>query len=217
MLRGMRPDIEKKIISSLDTSTKTWTEIYDEVKVDKASKTKMSRNTLSGYLDEFEKEGLIIREVNPDRTVHYKLNQPPHTGIALKLIELDKQLTAYEKLDKTHPDGKGAAIGYYDKFIWIMFDLIAIHVWASKFQNPEIAENWIRAMTEIILNETYVLGQEAPVLMKHRDAVQTSAKDYLIYLLEQFPKGRLKSDFTNPKFIEDYLAFDPTPGLRKEK
>src|SRR5208337_1797725 len=213
----MRKRIEKRIISCLETSSKTWTEIYDRVKADKGSKTKMSRNTLSDYLDEFEKQGVIIREVNPDRTVHYKLNHPPHADEAVKLTELDKQLTTYEKLVKTHPDSKGAAIGYYDEFIWIMFDLIAIHVWASKFQNPEIAENWIRAMTEIILNETYVLGQEAPVLMKHRDAVQTSAKGYLIYLLEQFPKGRLKSEFTNPKFIEDYLAFDPTPGLRKEK
>jgi len=99
----------------------------------------------------------------------------------------------------------------------MMFDLIAIHVWASKFQNQEIAANWIRAMTEIILNEAYDLGQEAPVLIKHREAVQTSAKDYLINLLEWFPKGRLKSEFTNPKLIEDYLAFDPTSGLRIQK
>jgi hypothetical protein len=100
----------------------------------------------------------------------------------------------------------------------MIFDLIAIHVWGSKFRNQEIAANWIRAMTEITLNDAYNLGQEAPVLMKHRDAVQTSAKDYLIFLLERFPKGgRLNSEFTNPKFIEDYLAFDPTPGLRKEK
>jgi len=177
----------------------------------------MSKNTLSAYLDEFEKEALIIREVSPDRTVHYKLNQPLRMDVALKLIELEKQFTTYERLTKTHPDSKGAAIGYYDKFIWMVFDLIAIHVWASKFQDQETAANWIRAMAEITLNEAYTLGQETPVLMKHRDAVQTSAKDYLIFLLERFPKGRLNSEFTNPKFIEDYLAFDPTPGLRKEK
>jgi len=70
-------------------------------------------------------------------------------------------------------------------------------------------------MTEMTLNDTYNLGQEAPILMKHPEAVQASAKDFLIFFLNRFPKGKLKA--VEPKFIEDYLAFDPTPGLAQER
>jgi len=148
-------------------------------------------------------------------TVIYGLNMPstPSKREAKEILE--KQLALHAKYAAK---GEHAAIGYYDKFIWILFDMIAIHVWASRFRNPKVAGNWIRVATEMMLNDWYNLGQEAPILLKHREAVQASARDYLVYFLNRFPKGRLERQTSrlDAKFIEDYLAFDPVPGLRQE-
>ena len=65
--------------------------------------------------------------------------------------------------------------------------------------------------------EVYNLGEEVNILMRHREIVQDSARDYLIYLLKRFPKGRLDSKFMESKFVEDYLAFDPTKGTLRHQ
>jgi hypothetical protein len=204
-------EITKKIRSYLGPageSGKTWAQLFKKATADRISKT-----TLSRYLKNFEKQGVVIREVRPESRppiVLYRLNQPrPISG---RKVNLEQQLLVYEKYAS---EGQHGAMGYYDKFIWILFDMIAIHVWASRFRNPKIAAEWIRAMTETTLAERYDLGQEVPVLMKHRGIVQDSARDYLTWFLRRFPKGRPSiAELLEPGLIEKYLAFDPHPGIR---
>jgi hypothetical protein len=204
-------EITNKIRSYLRPpgSRRSWAQLLKT-----ANKDRISKTTLSRYLKTFEKQGLVVRDVRAESrppAVFYRLNQPAPRRKVDEEGLLERQLLLYEKYAKK---GEYAAIGYYDKFIWILFDMIAIHVWASRFRNPKIAGDWIRAMTQITLEESHNLGQEAPVLMKHREVIQDSARDYLTWFLKRFPKERIEPEFLDPRFIEKYLAFDPTPSIR---
>jgi len=205
-------DIQENIRSYLASGQpRKWKELCEKASADGISKT-----TLSRYLKEFVKRGSHRRDVDlesyPPR-VSYRLNKPQPLRTLNEEQLLEKQLAIHMKYAA---QGEHGAISYYDKFVYMLFDMIAIHVWGSRFQNAKIAAKWIRVMTEMTLNDEYKLGHEASVLMKHPAAIHDSARDYLLFLLKHLPKGRL-AKIRDPKYIEEYFAFDPTPTIRQMK
>lgn len=159
-----RDEIKTKIISYLREPSeppKSWKELKKKARSDKISPT-----TLSRYLKEFERLGLVRRSVDPKsyppRVLYeHSLPQMPsvleeseavsppeqreHIPDSLReemerikgeTQRLDSNLMMYEELLKKGA-GRPLLSRYFAKFEQYLVDLVLVHVWASKFPAEE--------------------------------------------------------------------------------